>query len=121
QTPEEKRDDAIFRIVNQLNRGAHLIGSVEERERVAHLNLIAGRRARVSTAFESALKYLEAGRDLLTDETWEHNYKLMFSIEYLIAECEMLTADMSVAEVRVLHLTQHARCRHDCIAATRLR
>ena len=90
----EKREEAIFEIVNQLNRGSHLISSAEERERVAELNLIAGRRAKASTAYASALKYLAAGRALLTEETWDHNYELIFSIECLMAECELLTADM---------------------------
>src|SRR5262249_778791 len=57
-TPPEKREERIFEIVNQLNRGAHLITSAQERERVAELNLIAGRRAKTSTAYASALKYL---------------------------------------------------------------
>ena len=61
-TPAAKREEAIFEIVNQLNRGSHLITSVEDRERVADLNLIAGRRAKISTAYDSALKYLRAGR-----------------------------------------------------------
>jgi len=47
-TPREKRDETIFEIVNQLNRGSHLITSVEERERVADLNLIAARRAKMA-------------------------------------------------------------------------
>ena len=37
-TAPAKREEAIFEIVNQLNRGSHLITSVEERERVADLN-----------------------------------------------------------------------------------
>jgi predicted ATPase len=97
-TPPAQRDDTIFEIVNQLNRGSHLIAAVEERERVADLNLIAGRRAKTSTAYESALKYLRAGSALLTEETWQRNYELVFSIEHLMAECEMLTAEMAVAE-----------------------
>ena len=100
-TPPAKRDEAIFEIVNQLNRGTHLIASVEEREWVADLNLIAGRRAKNSTAYDSALKYLRAGSALLTEETWERNYALVFSIEYLMAECELLTADMVAAEHRL--------------------
>ncbi len=120
-TPAERREEAIFEIVNQLNRGSHLITSVEDRERVADLNLIAGRRAKLSTAYDSALKYLRAGRALLTEETWECNYRLIFSIEYLMAECELLTADKGAAESRLSSLAQRATNRHDFCVATRLR
>src|SRR6516164_4096352 len=57
-TPPEKRDEAIFEIVNQLNRGAALISSRDERERLSELNLVAGRRAKASSAYASALTYL---------------------------------------------------------------
>src|SRR5580704_4686412 len=96
-TPAEKREEAIFEIVNQLNRGSHLIASVEDRERVAELNLIAGRRAKLSTAYDSALKYLGAGRALLAEETWERNHQLISTIEYLTAECELLTVTVCLA------------------------
>lgn len=120
-TPAERREEAIFEIVNQLNRGPHLLTSIEERERVADLNLLAARRAKVSTAYASALKYLAAGRVLLTEETWERNYPLIFAIEYLMAECELLTADKVAAEDRLSLLPQRANNRHDFCAATRLR
>jgi PAS domain S-box-containing protein len=97
RTPAEKREEAIFEIVNQLNRGSHIITSVEDRERVAELNLIAGRRAKLSTAYDSALNYLRAGRALLAEETWERNHQLIFSIESLIAECELLTVTVCLA------------------------
>src|SRR5262245_39556704 len=58
QTPPEKLEETIFEVVNQLNRGSHLITSIEELERVAELNFIAGRRAKTSTAYASALNYL---------------------------------------------------------------
>jgi PAS domain S-box-containing protein len=96
-TPAEKHEEAIFDIVNQLNRGSHLITSVEVRERVAELNLIAGRRAKLWTAYGSALKYLRAGRALLPEETWERNHQLIVSIEYLTAECELLTVTICLA------------------------
>ena len=57
QTPPERLEDSIFEIVNHLNRGGALITSREERERVAELNLIAGERAKTSTAYASALTY----------------------------------------------------------------
>jgi hypothetical protein len=61
-TPPEKRDEAIFEIVNQLNRCAALNRSHDERERLAELNLAAGRRAKTSSAYASALTYFTAGR-----------------------------------------------------------
>src|SRR5215813_6145304 len=120
-TPSDKLEEVIFEIVNQLNRGSHLIASGEDRKRVAELNFIAGRRAKASTAYASALKYLTAGRALLTQETWEDHYELIFSIEYLMAECELLTADMSAAEDRLSMLAQRARSAHHTAIVARLR
>ena len=69
QTPPEELEEKIFEIVNQLDRGATLIHSREERDRVAELNLIAGKRAKASTAYASALRYLTAGRALLAEDS----------------------------------------------------
>jgi PAS domain S-box-containing protein len=120
-SPPEKLEEGIFEIVNQLNRGSHLITSTEERERVAELNFIAGRRAKTSTAYASALRYLAAGRALLAEEVWDHNYELIFSIEYLMAECELLTADMVGSENRLSMLAKRAKSGHDIAVVTRLR
>jgi predicted ATPase/signal transduction histidine kinase len=120
-TAADKLEEGIFEIVNQLNRGAHLVTSIAEHERIAELNLIAGRRAKTSTAYTSALNYLHAGRGSLTDETWNRNYDLVFSIEYLLAECELLTADLSAAENRLLMLAERANNAHDVSLVTRTR
>jgi len=116
-------EEPIFEIVNQLNLGSHLITSDGERKRVAELNLIAGRRAKISTAYASARSYLLAGRALLAEESWDHDYELIFSIEFLSAECEFLTADMTAAENRLAMLAQRARTPHHTavVAGLRLR
>jgi PAS domain S-box-containing protein len=119
-TPREQLEEAIFDIVNQLNRGSNLITDAGERERVAELNLIAGKRAKASTAYGSALTYLRAGLALLSQELWDRNYVLIFSLEALIAECEILTADMVAAERRLTRLAQHAGSHRDFAHVTRL-
>jgi predicted ATPase len=119
-TSPDKVEEQIFEIVNQLDRGSHLITDVMERRRVAGLNLIAGRRAKASTAYASALKYLHAGRSLLSEEAWQHDYRLIFSIESLIAECELHAADMVAAENRLTKLARRAESRHDIAVVTRL-
>ncbi len=108
-TPAEKREAAVFEIVNQLNRGAALITSPDEREQLAELNLRAAQRAKATTAYASALVYLAAGRALLTEDKWEQQYRLTFSIEYHRAECELLTADLAAAEERLIMLSRRAR------------
>ena len=119
--PPEKQEEAIFDIVNQLNRGVVLITAPEERDQVAELNLIAGKRAKASTAYASALAYLAAGRALLTEESWDRNYELIFAIEFHAAECELLIANMAAAENRLSMLARRAKTVQDIGAVTRLR
>ncbi|MBR0695259.1 AAA family ATPase, partial [Bradyrhizobium lablabi] len=98
RTSPEKRDEATFEIVNQLNRGLGLITSVDEREQAAELNLAAGRRANASTAYVSALSYFITGRGLLAEDCWEHRWELIFALDFHRAECELLTGALSDAE-----------------------
>src|SRR6202030_2877692 len=93
--PPESRGEAIFEIANQVNRGAALITSRDEREQLAELNLIAGKRAKASTAYASALTYLTAGAALLADDCWERRQELIFPLELRRAECEFLTGELA--------------------------
>ncbi len=107
-TPPEQREEAIYEIVNQLNRGAPLISGDQEREQLAELNLIAGKRAKAATAYGSALNYLVASAALLPEDCWERRYPLVFAIEVARAECEFLTADLAAAEERLATLSLRA-------------
>src|SRR6516162_1247499 len=103
-----QREEAIFEIVNQLDRGAALIASQNEREQLAELNLLAGQRARSSTAYASALKYCTAGVALLSDDCWERRHELIFALDLLRAECEFLTGELSAANERLSALATRA-------------
>jgi len=107
-TPPEEREEAIFELVNQLNRGAASITEQEERDRLAELNLIAGMRAKTSTAYASALTYLLSGAALLTEDSWERQHALAFSLEFHRAECEFLTGALAAAEERLTALSTRA-------------
>jgi PAS domain S-box-containing protein len=108
QTSPEERDEAIFEIVNQLNRGAALITKREERVHLAELNLIAGKRAKASTAYASALTYLNASAALLAEDCWARLRELTFTLELNRAECEFLIGQLVVAEARLMTLSGHA-------------
>ena len=111
RTPSERLQESIFEIVNQLNRGAMLITSQDEREKLAELNLTAGKRAKASTAYTSALKYLVAGTALLSNDSWTRRRELSFALELHRAECEFLTGELSrgAPESTFIAHRKHAR------------
>ena len=95
--------------MNQFDRGAALITSAAEREQVAGLNLMAGKRAKAATAYAAALQYFAAGRALLAENGWERCYQLAFDLELNRAECEYLTGELALAEER----SRRCRTRRD--------
>ncbi|AXF01728.1 trifunctional serine/threonine-protein kinase/ATP-binding protein/sensor histidine kinase [Paraburkholderia hospita] len=117
QTPAVERDEAMFEIVNQLNRAIALIVSREERDQLAAFNLIAGRRAKASSAYVSALKYLVAGVALVGGDGWERQRELVFALELHRAECEFLTGALAAADERLEALAARAK---DAVEAARV-
>jgi signal transduction histidine kinase/GAF domain-containing protein len=75
-TSELELEERIFTIVNKLNIGHNLIIQPLEREKLVQLNLIAARKAKNSTAYEPAIKYLEMGIKLLTKDCWQTQYEI---------------------------------------------
>lgn len=108
QTQGERREEAIFEIVGQLNRGAHLISLRAEREQLAEFNLLAGQRAKASTAYTSALTYLGAGAELLGEQGYDSRHELGFALELNRAECEFLTGQLQLADSRLATLAERA-------------
>ncbi|WP_085489385.1 AAA family ATPase [Paraburkholderia susongensis] len=104
--PEVERN--IFEIVNQYDRAIHVIDDIRVRMRVASLNLRAGRRARASAAYGSALAYLTVGSDILGSGAWQTHYDEKFSLELLRAECEFLTGSTTLADERLRGLAARA-------------
>ena len=121
-TPPERREEVIFEIVNQLNRGAALMTTRDEREQLAEFNLIAAQRAKASTAYASALNYCVAGTALLEDDRWERRHGLALSLELHWAECEFLTGALTAAEDRLAALSARAATtlEHATVACLRL-
>lgn len=107
-TLAEQVQERIFEIVGQLNRGMALIDAIEERQQLARFNLIAGQRAKASTAYASALTYLSTGMELLEGEDAGLYHDLLFNLGLNRAECELLTGQLAVADVRLAGLAKQA-------------
>jgi predicted ATPase len=114
----EELETSLFEIVNHLNNGAALVKARDECERIARFNLMAGKRAKASTAYAAALKYFASGFAMLAEDRWEHHYQLAFATELHRAECELLTGQHEAAEERLSRLSREARTLVDQAAVT---
>ena len=97
-TPEEEREEKIFDIVNQLNQGINLIEGQSERDELAQLNLIAGKKAKTSAAYEPAFNYLQVGMGLVGEDGWQRKYDLTLKLYTEGAEAEFLSTDFEEME-----------------------
>jgi len=86
-SPEDKIEDLLFLVVDQLNRGE--VGK-EERETtgLAKLNLKAGKKAMSEATFLRSASYFEAGVGVLCDGHWEDYYDLSLELHSLLAETQ---------------------------------
>ncbi len=97
-TSEQEREEKIFDIVNQLNIGADLIINPSERDQLAGLNLLAGKKAKSATAYEPAVRYFNSGLKLLASDSWESNYDLSLALSIAAVEAEYLTVNLERAK-----------------------
>ena len=91
--PPEQLEDYVFDIVNQLNAAQKLIDSELEKIQLSQLNLIAGRKAKASAAYELAVKYLTTGIELLPSESWQTDYDLTLALYESATETAYLNTD----------------------------
>jgi PAS domain S-box-containing protein len=103
-----QREESIFEIVGQFDRALALIVAPEERQLVAELNLLAGKRAMVSAAYASALGYLTTGAALLMDDGWAQHHPLAFALGIQRAKCEIMTGELKAAEDHLAALSTRA-------------
>lgn len=108
RTPADDLEENVFEILNHLNRGAELIESQDERDRVAELNYIAAERAKASTAHAAARGYAELGQSLLGPGAWERKFRLMFNLDLLLANCEFVMTELVATEERLEKLGARA-------------
>ncbi|MTJ07297.1 ATP-binding sensor histidine kinase [Anabaena sp. UHCC 0204] len=104
----EEGEEKIFEIVNQLNMGIKLISNQLDRYELAKLNLIAGCKAKSSTAYEAAVRYLKVGLELLAADSWEYQYELTLNLYIEAVEAEYLNINFEQAEIYIEAVKQNA-------------
>ncbi|HBY76691.1 MAG TPA: serine/threonine-protein kinase PknK, partial [Cyanobacteria bacterium UBA11148] len=131
-TPESQIEDKIFNIVNQLNHGSELVTNQQQRDKIAELNLIAGQKAKSSTAYQPALMYLQQGLVWLRKDGWQRQYETALTLNVEAAEAAYLCGKFEEMEGLVTAVLQNSKevldqvkayevKIHACIAQRKLR
>ncbi|MEM1293495.1 MAG: AAA family ATPase, partial [Cyanobacteria bacterium P01_H01_bin.162] len=92
-TPDTQLDERLFEIVNQLNLGAPLMTERAECDRLVELNLQAGRKAQLSTAYGTAVNYYAAGIQGLAPTSWQDQPGLTRQLYEAAAEAAYLNGE----------------------------
>ncbi|MDY6781486.1 MAG: AAA family ATPase [Cyanobacteriota bacterium] len=108
-TASEALSEKIFEIIDHLNLGVELVSSPQEREKIAKLNLIAGKKAKSATAYAAAIDYLKAGLKLLRTDTWQSQYDLTLSLYSEAVEAAYLNGNFDEMEQLATVVKNNAR------------
>ncbi|HEY9848750.1 MAG TPA: AAA family ATPase [Leptolyngbyaceae cyanobacterium] len=103
--PPNKQEDNIFDIINQLNFGISLITEESQRNELAFLNLIAGKKAKAAAAYQAALNYLQIGISLLAGNSWLTQYEITLNLYESAVETAFLSCDFEETDrlAQVVH------------------
>ncbi|KPA19749.1 multi-sensor signal transduction multi-kinase [Candidatus Magnetomorum sp. HK-1] len=76
----EYQEQHLFDIVSHLNHSVHKSLSFEDQLELVRLNLMAGKKARASSAYHQSFEYLNKGILLLDSRSWQDYYDLTSSL-----------------------------------------
>lgn len=92
QNPDDS-DLTIFDVVHQINFGIELVEEKEKKEKFIKLNILAGNKAKKSSAYQAALNYFKTAKRLLPENSWVNNYNTTLTVFENLAELNYLTGN----------------------------
>ncbi|RKZ90551.1 MAG: serine/threonine-protein kinase PknK, partial [Candidatus Parabeggiatoa sp. nov. 1] len=107
-TQANKSEEHLFDIVEHLNIGFELVDNQAERNEIARLNLVVGQKAKAATAYGAAVKYLEMGRELLAEDSWETEYDLTLNLYTEAVEATFLNTNFEQTHILSDNVLQQA-------------
>ena len=98
KTTRETIDESIFEIISHYHKGIDLIKDETEKRRLAEYSLMAGKKAKSTTAYQAACNFIKAGLSVLPENIWKTDYKFAYDIHRELSECEYLAGNHQKAE-----------------------
>jgi len=108
-------EENVFTIINQLNQGFVCIKTKIEKERLIHLNHLAGKKALDASAYEEAYKFFQIAIDLLPKNSWKSKYKLTLELYTKLVQCKYLCTHFAEADLLYKYIYKNVKSNTDKI------
>jgi len=120
---DEEQQEKVIALLHHFNESMNLLTDPEEREAIAALNLIAGKKAQAVISYAAAFGYYKAGVKLLPSSLWQTHYSLAFELYKGFAQNAYQINNLRTAEeaIDLLLLRAHTKLEKVAILAIRLR
>ncbi|MBF0397940.1 MAG: AAA family ATPase, partial [Desulfobacterales bacterium] len=115
QNDKSKFSENIFDIVNHFNIGISLLSNTEERMELVRLNLMAGKKAKNSAAYDPASNYFKLCIDIAGNKDWENHYNLLLDIYTEATETAYLCTNFEQMEKTANIVLENAKTLMDKI------
>ncbi|MDN3642873.1 adenylate/guanylate cyclase domain-containing protein [Lutimonas halocynthiae] len=110
---ENELQEGVFELLNHFALSLDLVENHEEKEKIANICLIAGKKAKESISYDLAVRFLEMGKTLLGPNSWPSNYDLTYNILKELGECEYLNHNPDKAEEYLKLVLNNAKTNYD--------
>jgi predicted ATPase/class 3 adenylate cyclase len=102
-------DEKLVDIVGHLNEGRAYVHDPSERRSFAQLNLAVGTKAKQSSAYDSALLYLQIAHEMTGSEAWQDDYAFAWKLGNELQHCFYLTGDRANADAWTEVMLENSR------------
>jgi histidine kinase len=111
-TSKDRLGENLFEIIGHFSQSYQLISDFDEKMEVAQLLLLAGTKAKDSTSYDLAVKYLTLALSL-SGAAWQSHYDLVFSIHLEMGEAEYLKGSHETAEIYFDEILKYAKTNYE--------
>jgi diguanylate cyclase (GGDEF)-like protein len=116
-----EQESRIFDIANQYNAGCPCVVDARQQDALLVINLRAGKRAKNSTAYTTALHYFQMALDLQSAECWREQPVRSAELHLLAAEVAFLSKDYASMERWVDEYLRHIAAPLERVKAFKVR
>lgn len=108
-TPKADLEEKIFNIVYQLNKGIKSNMSEVEKVTLIELNLMAGKKAKKSAAYQDALNYFIFAMEFDEENLWSKYYEILFDLHKEFAQMKYINGYCKESQALLKGLMKRAK------------